>query len=101
MFALLMTKYTCRPDRDGATPLIIAAENGRLEVVRLLLSMGARLDAQAQDGTCAVSCASHAVRFYFSCFYVLATDLVHVSKELRRDSKAQTAKHRQTVTDSR
>ena len=35
---------------DGVTPLLLAAQNGRLEVVRLLLEKGAAVDARSNEG---------------------------------------------------
>jgi ankyrin repeat protein len=50
-----------RADSDGTTPLMVAAGNGQLEVLRLLLERGAAVDP-AQPG-------SSATAFHSACWY--------------------------------
>ena len=37
-------------DKDGATPLYVAANNGHIETIRLLLGAGAKVDLANKDG---------------------------------------------------
>jgi ankyrin repeat protein len=50
-------------DEDRRTTLFGAAENGRLEVVKLLLEAGANVEARDEDGRTAVFCALESERF--------------------------------------
>ena len=38
------------PNKYGVTPLIMAAQNGHIEVVRFLEAQGAKVDTPANDG---------------------------------------------------
>jgi hypothetical protein len=46
-------------ERDGATPVLMAAMQGHYEVVRVLAHMGANLDLARKDGRTPLSIATH------------------------------------------
>lgn len=48
----------CLQPQDGATALIIAAQNGHLQVIEKLKNAGAQLDFQANVSLCWILCST-------------------------------------------